>query len=85
MSAATERRTQCRVASGGRLDGRVAVRLESDAVRDAAGSKIYQAAEELLSSGRLGKIIEVGGGGASSINNGDNSTREVWAASCQAP
>jgi hypothetical protein len=64
---------------------RVAVRLESDAVRDAAGSKIYQAAEELLSSGRLGKIIEVGGGGASSINNGDNSTREVWVASCQAP
>jgi hypothetical protein len=60
------------------------VRLESDAVRDAAGSKIYQAAEELLSSGRLGKIIEVGGG-ASSMNNGDNSTREVWVASCQAP
>jgi hypothetical protein len=54
------------------------VRLESDAVRDAAGPKIYQAAEELLSSGRLGTIVKVGGGAASSINNGDNPACEVW-------
>jgi hypothetical protein len=54
------------------------VRLDSDAVRDAAGPKIYQAAEELLSSGRLGEIIEVGGGATSRMDNGDNPAGEVW-------
>ncbi len=47
-------------------------------MRDAAGPKIYQAAEELLSSGGLGEIIEVGGGAASSVNNGADSPRQVW-------
>jgi hypothetical protein len=56
----------------------VAVRLESAAVRDAAGPKIYQAAEELLSSGRLGRIVEVGGGAASSVSDGEDSACEVW-------
>jgi uncharacterized Zn finger protein len=54
------------------------VRLDGDAVRDAADPKIYQAAEELVSSGGLGEIVEVGGGAAGSVHDGADSSREVW-------
>jgi SWIM zinc finger len=56
----------------------MAVRLDSDAVRDAAGPKVYRAAEDLLSSNMLGEITEAGGGAVSIVTDGADSSREVW-------
>ena len=55
------------------------MRLDDNAVRAAVDPALYQAAEELLSSDRLGEIVEVGGGVASTVDSGADRHHQVWA------
>ena len=61
-----------------KLDVRVAVRLDEDAVRNAVEPSTFQEAEKLLASGRLGDITPVGGGAASIVQDRHQPGYEVW-------
>jgi uncharacterized Zn finger protein len=54
------------------------VRIDMDAVRGAVEPAVYREAEELLAAGRLGRIVEVGGGAVGAVHGDDGPPYEVW-------
>jgi hypothetical protein len=49
-----------------------------DAVRNAVEPAVFDEAEKLLASGRLGEISSMGGGAAATVHNGPDPLVEVW-------
>jgi hypothetical protein len=56
----------------------VAVRMNADVVREAVGPAVYEAAEKLLSLGRLGEVIAVNGGARGAIDGDGGPPLDVW-------
>ena len=61
-----------------RLDGRMAVRIDVDAVRTAAGASVAEAADRLLAAGRLGAVEPVAGWRRHTVRNDPGPMYEVW-------
>ncbi|MBX7266053.1 hypothetical protein KIF24_08470 [Micromonospora sp. Llam7] len=61
-----------------RLDGRVAVRIDIDALRAAAGAVACEVAEKLRSAGQPHAIVPVGGGASGTIRAARQPPYEVW-------
>jgi hypothetical protein len=68
----------CRRRERNRFNIRVAVQIDLDAVRSAVGPADLEAADQLITSGRLGEIHPVGGGAASIVRNDPGPLHEVW-------
>jgi hypothetical protein len=56
----------------------VAVRLDEETVRQAVDPHVLTAAEELVKSGALGELTEVGGGVACLVTTGTEAGYDVW-------